>query len=199
MNCFELSIAIFDDREHHAIAIDAVCNMLQSIRSVRWCHVVPASDLPHYSDFITISQTVYLLFSSFLHPKWYQSINLSGITPSYISYSSIGIFAVLLNELHKPWHPCHPATLFGSGGGRNHGDPGHERPHGPLAAALGGEWRHQHGGAGTSPGHGSKWDGRFRFVMSTRPWFNGKIIYKWLWMGLINECQPWILLNHGWH
>ena len=69
MNCFELSIAIFDDREHHAIAIDAVCNMLQSIRSVRWCHVVPASDLPHYSDFITISKTVYLLFSSFLDPK----------------------------------------------------------------------------------------------------------------------------------
>ena len=101
------------------------------------------------STFLIFSQPKVISISQSVN----QSINQSGITPSYISYSYIGIFAVLLNELHKPWHPCHPATLFGSGGGRNHGDPGHERPHGPLAAAVGGEWRHQHGGAGTSPGH----------------------------------------------
>ena len=60
-----------------------------------------------------MTESTFLIFStqSDINQSVSQSINQSGITPSYISYSYIGIFAVLLNELHKPWHPCHPATL----------------------------------------------------------------------------------------
>ena len=56
------------------------------------------------------------------------------------------------------------------GGGRDHGDPRHERPRGPACATAGGERRDQHGGLGTSPGSNNERD--------LGPWGPGALVRK---------------------